>query len=154
MPEKKIDFEVLPDDTFNVYTPDEGQPYFAESRAREDAELQAALDTLRATGVNHPVVFQLGDDDPRSLELWKMLLPALKQHGIATWSATAQGPDDEHHYVMRQDRARELLRDVLRVRKAARLFRTPGFPVGYWTLSCEDGAVADWESRTFKDMGK
>jgi hypothetical protein len=151
MSNKKIEKVILPDGTLDVRTPDEGQPYFAESRAKEDVEVQAALDGFRASGVARPVVIHLGDDDPRSRAVWDVLLPALRGHGIATWKATAYR-DDDCNYVMRPDRARELLRDVPVVKDAARFFRTPTFPVGYWSVWLRGGQVVPVESRTRKDM--
>jgi hypothetical protein len=152
MNQKRIDKVLLPDGTLVVSTPNEGQPHFAESRAREDAELQAALDALRAAGINRPVLVQLGDGRPDSAELWKRLLPGLRQHGIPTWNAGARGPDDDRHFVLRPDQARHLLRDVLQSRLAARMFRAPQWPVSYWTVSLEGGGVAVFESCTVKDQ--
>jgi hypothetical protein len=151
MLEKQINKTVLADGTLLVTTPDEGQPHFAESRAREDAEAQAAIDALRASGIPRPVVFQLGNDHPRSRAEWKLLLPELRAHGKAVWSAIATCEDGYHHYVLRPDRARELLRSVLKVSDAARLFRTPAWPVSHWTVSLDSGQLLIFESRSFKD---
>jgi hypothetical protein len=154
MPTKRVDRTVLPDGTIEVHTPDEGQPHYAESRARTNVDLQAALEVLRAGGVSRPVKFQLGNDDRKSIAEWKLLLPALRTHGTAVWNADAMlaDRDDEYGYVLRTDRAREVLRDVLQVAGAARLFRTPSWPIGYWTVSLQSGDVVFQESRTFKDM--
>jgi hypothetical protein len=151
MPTKRIDTTILPDGTLEVRTPDDGQPYFAESRARADTELQTALDAMRTGGVPRPVLFQLGDDSARDRAGWKVLLPSLRQHGVATWNAWGTGGDDDYHYVMRPDIAREVLRGVLKVSNAGRFFRVPRFPAGYWTVSLEGGRVAVFESQTFKD---
>src|SRR5262245_43153880 len=119
MPHKRIDVRACDDGSVVVTTPDEGQPWFAESRAREDAEVQAALDALRAAGVARPVLFQVGGDDPASRAAWRLVLPELRRHGTAVWNAQQLGEDDGHHYVLRPDRARELLRDVLKFRGAS-----------------------------------
>jgi hypothetical protein len=152
---KKINREDLGDGTYVVTTPDEGQPHFAESRAREDRELQAALDAIRAQGISRPVMFQIADEDPRSLAVWKGLLPHLRKHGIAVWCACATNEDDEYSYVLRPDRAREILRVVSGKKKTARFFRVPmqsDWPLSYWTASIEEGHLLTWESRTLKDM--
>jgi hypothetical protein len=152
---KKIDEVILPDGTSLVTTPDEGQPHFAESRAREDVELQAALDAIRAQGISRPVMFYVADADPRSLAIWRNLLLGLRKHGIATWNAAAIDDDTEHNYILRPDRARELLREVLGLKKTGRYFRMPAqpdWPVSYWTACIAEGGLRVWESRTLKDM--
>jgi hypothetical protein len=148
-PTKRIETTVLPDGTLEVRTPDEGQPHFAEARAREVAEVQAAIDTLRATGVSRPVHFCLADPGWAAAKDWRLLLPGLRSRGIATFSTGADG----FSYVVRPDVAQELLRPLYG-KGAARLFRTASWPVSYHTIEVTSDAILVMESRTYKDMAR
>jgi hypothetical protein len=149
MPTKRIDTTVLPDGTLEVRTPDEGQPHFAEARAREDAELQAALDTLRGQGVTRPVLVHLADGDKVAVTTWKQLLPAMRGRGIPIFST---GPGD-FSYFFCPNVAREILYPLVG-RGVMRLFRTAQWPLSYHTVEIASNGHLISESQTFKDAAR
>jgi hypothetical protein len=136
----------LDDGTLEVRTTD-ADPYYAESRAREDAEVQAALDALRAQGICRPVLFHIEDNGEMAATKWQRLLPALQAHGISVFSTAPTGVA----FVLRPDRSRDILQPVFG-RDAARLFRTAEWPVSYFTVAVGSNSTQSFESRTFKDM--
>jgi acetyl esterase/lipase len=149
MPAPKTESWMLPDGTLEVRTTD-ADPWFAEDRAAQDVQLQAALDAFRAGGCPRPVVFTCAGQDEKTAQVWRQLEPELKQAGKSVANAADQWLP---HYVVATDVARRLLLSVFG-KAASRLFRTPGWPVGYWSVDICAGGHKVYESRTFKDMGE
>jgi hypothetical protein len=144
-----VEIRVLPDGTVDVRTNDTN-PSFAKDRARENTELQAALDAFRARGVARPVVITCTERSEKTARLWRLLEPTLTASGLLVNSSSKGGP---RHLVIPTDSARKALRAVFG-KAASRLFRVPSWPVSYWTVNIGPDAPEVMESRTFKDMGK
>ncbi len=125
LPAPKTESWVLPDGTLEVRTTD-ADPYFAEDRAVQALELQAALDAFRAGGCPRPVVVRCVGDDEQTALLWRQLEPALKQAGKSVANASDQWLP---HYVVATDVARRLLLPFTG-KAASRYFRTPGVACG------------------------
>jgi hypothetical protein len=142
----RVEHTLLADGTLEVRTPDEGQPYFHENRAREEWEMDRALAVMRHQGYARPVLFRLKDPAPVAVRVWRTLEPVLKARGIPIFSAGLAGVS----YVVPTDVARELLRPIFQ-KGAARLFRTPYWPRGYFTVGIGPDVLDVCESRTFKD---
>ncbi len=138
-----------PDGTLETHTTD-ADPWFAEDRAREDSELQAALDTLRARGVARPVVISCTERGEKAARFWALLKPTLIAAGIPVFSAAEAGC---RHYVVPVDVAREALRAVFG-KSASRHFRLPSWPVSYWSVNIGSEHHEVYESRTFKDIAE
>jgi hypothetical protein len=144
---KRLVTKRLPDGTVLIGVPDEGQPHFAESVVKGDVELREALAALRAGGCPRPVVFYLGREGPDDLAAWRMVLPTLREKGVAVWNAMATGADDDSRYVLRTDDARRLVRDIFQIPDAARMFREPRRDDSFWTAGIEAEGVMVTETR-------
>jgi hypothetical protein len=147
-PQPKVLEFLLSDGTIETHTTD-ADLYFAEDRARGDVELQAALDAFRAGGVPRPVLFTCTGRDGKTAQLWRQLEPELKAAGKVIFNANDQWLPC---YLVPTDAARRVLLPICG-KAAARQFRAPSFPVGYWTVNIDSQRHEFYESRTFKDMG-
>jgi hypothetical protein len=87
----RIDQVVEADGTITTTTPDEGQPYFAEARAKEVAEINAACDAFRERGIRRPVVVCLGDRRRIAMAVWEKIVPQLRRLGKPVFSTGADG---------------------------------------------------------------
>jgi hypothetical protein len=148
-PPPRVETWQLPDGTLETRTNDT-DPYFAEARAKEDAELQRALDYYRSQGLGRAVLFHVGDDSDVAAATWRKLEPVLTRRGLVISSA-GLGPGGA--YVTHTNLARKLLRPLLG-KQADRLFRTPRWPLSYWTARTTSRGIVTHESRTFKDEAK
>ena len=126
----------------------ENDSYFATDRAREEAEIQTALDSFRARGMTHPVMFTCVDRGEKAAKNWQLLKPTLMEAGTSTFSAAEDG---SRHYIVTVDVARKVL-FALCGKSASRLFRVPHFPLGYWTVDIGSEGMQVLESRTFRDI--
>jgi hypothetical protein len=139
--------ERAPDGTIEVTTTD-ADPYLAEERARQNAELQTALDTPRGRGSPRPVLFQLDDREAAAMAIWKLLLPGLRQNGIPIFPTDL---DEARPWVVPTAVARQLLQPVIG-KTVVRLFRVPTWARGYWTVGIGSHEHKFYESRTLKDQ--
>jgi hypothetical protein len=144
---KVLEFQ-FSDGSIETHTTD-ADPYFAEDRARGDVELQAALDAYHADGVPRPVLFTCTGRDGKTAQLWRQLEPELKAAGKVIFNANDQWLPC---YLVATDAARRVLLPICG-KAAARQFRAPSFPLGYWTVNIDSQRHEFYESRTFKDMG-
>jgi hypothetical protein len=126
----------------------ENDPNFATDRAREEMELQTALDSFRARGMTHPVMFTCVDRGEKAAQNWQLLKPTLMEAGTSTFSSAEDG---SRHYIVTVDVARKVL-FALCGKSASRLFRVPHFSLGYWTVNIGSEGMQVLESRTFKDI--
>jgi hypothetical protein len=143
---ERVEKTLLADGTLVVRTPDEGQPYFAEARAREESEMDQALATLRAKGIARPVLFCLMDSQSVAVRVWRALEPVLKARGIPIF---ATGPASVS-YVVPAEVGHELVESVLG-KGASELFPAPAWPRSYFGVYIGSERHTFYESRTFKD---
>jgi len=144
----KVVREDCGDGSFISRTTD-ADPWYAEQRAKQAADIQAALDKLRGQGITHPVLFVLGDDEgDAAWATWQILRPDLMKHGIAIAPlADARA----RKYVVRTDTARQMLQSIVG-KKAKGYFRAPGWAISYWGVYIGSGRLEVYESQTFKDI--
>ncbi len=148
MPEtdSRIDVTVDSEGTVTLRTND-SDPHLAERRARESAELQAALDAFRARGVARPVVFTCCDRGEEAARDWSRMEPTLREAGVSTYSSS---PNCSPHYIVTPDVVRELLRRLMG-ESASGWFPAPEWPLSYWIVSVAAGGLYGGECLTPRD---
>jgi hypothetical protein len=147
-PAPAVQTTILPDGTLDTRTTDR-DPYLAELRAKETAELQAALDALRQRGIPRPVVFTLVAGNAEARGHWDGVVGELRRRGTACYSTRPAGVD----YVLTVEEARRVLRPFFGGDAHLR-FRGHTWPLGYWTvIACRQGFVV-MESRTPRDISR